>query len=120
MGFTTLEKSKLRSLLRSNEKTSELQKLEIGGDLYDFLKANRLLKHTADYGIFPAMFHRVNKAENIVISKFNDGSFNLVDIIDQIGDIISGSYEIKIDCSLIIADEEKYRFVWPQRIGCIN
>ena len=123
MGFTAHEKNELRSLIRSNDKTLEDRKFEMREDLFSFWRTQNFLKHTADYGIFPInSVQRKNGVENIIISKFNDGGFILVDLIEQINDIVSGSYILKIDCSMIIANalEEKYRFVHPHRFKVWN
>ena len=52
MGFTSLEKTKLRAVIRNDGVETEILKATLG-DLYTFLSDQGLLKYTADYGIFP-------------------------------------------------------------------
>jgi hypothetical protein len=102
MGFTILEKHDLRKMIRSSDEAIALHKLEIESDIYVFLKQEKLLKQVSDYGIFPSKYKTLNRAENIVISKFFDENFNIIEYITELAYALSLPYTLQIDCSMII------------------
>ena len=125
MGFTMYEKRALQTMIRSDEATAIIRELEIEDPVYEFLKTENLLRHIRDYGIFPSKYyHKINSAENIVLSKFFDSDFDISKFIEQLGKILTGPYRIQMDCSIIIKQsqdsENKFRFVWAQRNLAFN
>jgi len=124
MGFTMFEKRSLQKMIRSDDQTAVLRKSEIADEIYEYLKSENLMKQVRDYGLFPTRYlHKINSAENIVLSKFFDDNFNIEDFTRQLGKRLTAPYRIQIDCALLIKHdkaETKFRFVWAQRNLAFN
>lgn len=90
------EKRALQTMIRSDEATAIIRELEIEDPVYEFLKTENLLRHVRDYGIFPSKYyHKINSAENIVLSKFFDSDFDISKFIEQLGKILTGPFVFK-------------------------
>jgi hypothetical protein len=124
MGFTALEKQELKKLIRPTDEIETLHEKEIEKELLDFLKSEKLVRQITDYAIFPVKtYFRSDKVENIVLSKFFDVKFNIVDFLKKISEIVSPPFIIHIDCSLVInhfTDKDAFRYVWAQRNLAFN
>jgi len=126
MGFTAFEKRELQKFIRSDDTTTVLRKKELEANVYIFLKNQSLLKQVRDYGIFPKRyFHKVDSAENVVLSKFFDSEFNIHNFVKDMGQKITVPYRIQMDCSFIIMDDKdktdiKLKFAWAQRSLAFN
>ena len=124
MGFTMFEKRSLQKFVRPDEETALLRKAELEYAVYEFLKTEGLLRQVRDYGIFPSRYyHKLNSAENIILSKFFDNSFNIYDFTKELGKKLTCPFRIQMDCALIIKHNEKiddFRFVWAQRSLAFN
>ena len=124
MSFTSFEKKSLQKLIRTNKETEKLRKTDLDPNVYDFLKNENLLRHIRDHGIFPQKYrHKINYAENIILSKYFDNNFDIIEFIEKLGRVLTGPYHIQIDCAMIIKhgqDENIFRFVWAQRNLAFN
>jgi hypothetical protein len=106
MGFTILEKHLMQKMIRSPDETLLLFKAQIDEDILTFLKKENLLKQISDYGLFPSKYRNLNRAENIVISKFFDFNFDIVEFLSNLAISISGPFTLQIDCSMVIRNDK--------------
>ena len=103
MGFTPYEKLQLKTVIREESKDQLDQFPEY---IVKFIKSNGLINQIGDYGRFPSMRHKQQKAENIELHLRVDNDFDLDKILQEFKEIIAPPYQISIDFSFLIKNSE--------------
>ena len=126
MGFTSFEKNYISNFLRGFDDVEFLKNRDLPEEIQLFLKNKDLWHNLRDYSIVPKKYlHRLNKAENIVISKFYNAEMNIHDEVTKLLDTLTPTFRLQIDFGLIIISGEtketvEYQYVWPQRSLTFN
>ena len=126
MGFTTFEKESLKLLIREQKETDPLRDAELPTDALEYLRNFDLLHNVHDYALFPRKhFHRVNKAENIVLIKFFDKEMDAFKQVQQVIEYLTPTFRIQIDFGFLIVggqspENQEFRYVFPQRSLALN
>ena len=126
MGFTHYEKESLKLLIRDEKETDPIRDAELPTEALEYLRTSDLLHNVHDYALFPKkFFHRVNKAENIVLIKFWDSKMNVYDEIEKVVSYLTPTFRIQIDFGFLIInghtrEKQEFRYVFPQRSLALN
>lgn len=90
MGFSSFEKNKFRSSMRSNDKIQEILETEYPDDIISYLQSEGLMRQVRDYYIIPERL-RPNKPENLVITYLLSPEKTVYDILKDWQSFLSPS-----------------------------
>ena len=104
MTFTEYEKTELKSIVRENSR--KLFENDYPDRVVKFIKSKGLTNQVQDFVRFPSMKHRKSKAENLELHFVMDTTFDLKQVLEEFGEILTLPYGLNVDCSFLIENLE--------------